>query len=71
MTSRIGMIEWMDNTTVLKDMVLSSMSPDELMAFKSAKDSLNPQVCAVSLQPISPFTIGPTGVSSRVGGEVQ
>ena len=43
MTSRIGMIEWMSNTAVLKDMILSSMSPEELAAFKSAKDNANPQ----------------------------
>jgi hypothetical protein len=44
MTSRIGIIEWMTNTNVLKDLILSSMSPEELHSFRSNKENANPQV---------------------------
>ena len=44
MTSRIGVIEWMTNTNVLKDLILSSMSPEELQSFRSNKENANPQV---------------------------
>jgi hypothetical protein len=34
----------MTNTNVLKDLILSSMSPEELQSFRSNKENANPQV---------------------------
>ncbi|XP_008051625.2 DNA-dependent protein kinase catalytic subunit [Carlito syrichta] len=35
MTSRLGLIEWIENTTTLKDLLLSTMSQEERVAYNS------------------------------------
>ena len=44
MTSRIGMIEWMSNTRVLKEMIMSSMSAEDQALYRSKREAHDPQV---------------------------
>ena len=50
MTSRIGMIEWMANTRVLKEMIMSSMSAEDQVQYRSKREAHDPQVREVACE---------------------